>query len=199
MTFFFVRLGLCLSLLVAPAIAQEKPATPPAAEKPATGDSAKPAEREMPPELKAFNEANKITDPAGKIEALEKVKKDFPDTGAAGMADSAIFNTLTSKMPGDTARIRRTARAMYKAAEAKDKKDAAEQHTPAVYNRRGAAAQTHRLRNTTSHTCVGADVRRRSPPVTPKKRLLTSALTDSVFIGSRIYRRRDPLQETARE
>jgi thiol-disulfide isomerase/thioredoxin len=138
----FPSLGLSLALFTALAVAQDKPAAPAETQKPAAGDQAKPAEREMPPELKAFNEANKITDPAKKVDALEKVKKDFPDTGAAGMADSAILNTLTSKMPGDTARIRGMAKAMYKNAEAKDKKDAAEKHTAVTSNRRASTAQT---------------------------------------------------------
>ena len=133
--------GVCLSLLLVLAAAQDKVAAPAAPPKPDAGDQAKPPERETPPEIKAFNEANKITDPAKKIEALEKLKKDFPDSGA-NMADTAIFNTLTSKMPEQIVRIRETAKAMYKAAEAKDKKDAAEKHTLLTSNRRASTAQS---------------------------------------------------------
>ena len=133
--------GVCICLLVASAIAQDKPETPPAPSKPAAGDQAKPPE--MPPEMKALNEANRITDPVKRIEALEKLKKDFPDSpNAASMADSAILSTLTSKMPDQTARIRQTAKSIYKAAETKDKKDAAAKHTLVSSNRRASAAQT---------------------------------------------------------
>jgi len=56
------------------------------------------AAREVPPERKALNEANKIADPDKKIEALRKVVEDFPKSPVAGSANFAIFTTLVAKM-----------------------------------------------------------------------------------------------------
>ena len=136
--------ALFLSLAFAGANAQEtKPASTPAAQpKPAAGDEAKPPARETPPDQKAFNEASKITDPAKKIEALEKLKQDFPTGMYSSMADAAILSTMTTKMPDQTAKIREKAQSMYKVAEAKDKKDAADKHTLVTSNQRGSVSQT---------------------------------------------------------
>ncbi len=88
--------------------ADAKPKTPPAA-------------RETPPDLKAFQDASKITDPEKKIEALEKFKKDFPDSQQAGSANTAILSTLVQKLPKQEARIRMAAQAAYDGAALKDK------------------------------------------------------------------------------
>jgi thiol-disulfide isomerase/thioredoxin len=132
-----------LSLLLAGANAQAPQTAPPspAEAKPNAGDS-KPAVRETPPDQKAYEEASKITDPAKKIEALEKFKKDFPNGVYSSLADSAILNTLATKMPGETAKIRETARNMYRAAEAKDKKTAAEKKTAVYKDQRASASQS---------------------------------------------------------
>src|SRR5437762_3473176 len=121
--------ALCFSLVLTGANAQDTPPaqTPSAAAaqpKPAAPDQAKPAERETPPDQKAYTEASKITDPAKKIEVLEKLKKDFPDGMFASIADASILSTLATKMPDQTAKIRQTAQAMYRAAAVKDKQDA---------------------------------------------------------------------------
>jgi hypothetical protein len=71
-----------------PAQAPEKDAAAPAAE----------AAREVPPERQALNEANKISDPDKKIEALKKVVEDFPKTAVVESANYAIFTTLVTKM-----------------------------------------------------------------------------------------------------
>ena len=125
MTARFALPTLCLSLLLAGANAQDKPANPPAPAQPAAAkpaaDEAKPPVREIPPDQKAFNESTRITDPAKRIEAFEKFKKDFPDSQMIQSADMGILNTLTTKMPDQTVKIRATAVAMYKSAMAKDK------------------------------------------------------------------------------
>jgi hypothetical protein len=133
-----------LSFFLVGANAQAPQTNPPAdaQSKPAADGDVKPPARETPPDQKAYDEASKITDPAKKIEALEKLKKDFPESSFTTLADSAILSTLATKMPGETAKIRQTAQAMYKAAEAKDKRVAAEKHSAVTRERRGSTAQT---------------------------------------------------------
>src|SRR5690242_8528639 len=76
---------------------------------------------DSPPDLKAYREANRETDPEKKIAALEKWKAEFPESNLKDSADSAIFNTLVTKLPSQEARIRQFAAAMYKAAPEKEK------------------------------------------------------------------------------
>ncbi|MBZ5580806.1 MAG: hypothetical protein LAQ30_01135 [Acidobacteriia bacterium] len=64
---------------------------------------AKAAPRETPPDSKAYSEASAITDPAKKIEALEKFKRDFPKSASVETANMSILSTLL-KMPNETAR-----------------------------------------------------------------------------------------------
>jgi thiol-disulfide isomerase/thioredoxin len=100
----------------APPAEQDKaapPAEPPKADTPATP--------EMPPDAKAFREANRITGGTEKIEALEKFKKDFPDSPMVQSADLSILATLASKMSSQTARIQEFAKTILKGA--KDKKE----------------------------------------------------------------------------
>jgi len=80
-----------------------------------------PAARETPPDAKAYQEASRITNPAEKIAALEKFKKDFPDSPSVTSADMSILSTLASKMPDQTARIQQTAKTILNGA--KDKKE----------------------------------------------------------------------------
>ncbi|SPF34420.1 conserved exported hypothetical protein [Candidatus Sulfopaludibacter sp. SbA4] len=93
--------------------------------KPAPEAAAKPAEEkkapETPPDLKAYREATKETDPEKKIAALEKWKADFPESNMKDSADSAILNTLVTKLPSQETRIREFAAQMYKHAAEKDK------------------------------------------------------------------------------
>lgn len=98
------------------AVAQNPPA---AAEKP------KPAAPETPPDAKAFNEANRITDGQKKIDALEKWKSDFPHSAMRSAADSSILITLIKKFPQQSDRIEKQARAMYRAAESKRREQVA--------------------------------------------------------------------------
>ena len=107
--------------VVAIAQTNDPPAPPPA--KPAA--EAKPAPRETPPDQKAFFEANKITDPEKKIEAIKKWKADFPNSEMQEGADSTILHTLTTKLPEQTARIRSFAVNYYRGAKPKNKASAA--------------------------------------------------------------------------
>src|SRR5881397_2291434 len=123
--------ALCLLLVLTGANAQDTttapasqtPATSTAQPKAAAGEEAKPPAREAPPDMKALNEAEKITDPAKRVEALEKLKKDFPNSTASSIADGLILNTL-AKMPNQSAKVRQLANAMYKEATRKDKENA---------------------------------------------------------------------------
>jgi thiol-disulfide isomerase/thioredoxin len=106
----------------APPADQTKPAAATDATKPA--DAAKPgtpAPREIPPDSKAFQDAMKITVPADKIAALEKFKKDFPNSTSLGSANANILSTMASKMPEQKAQIQAFAKNMVKGA--KDKKE----------------------------------------------------------------------------
>jgi thiol-disulfide isomerase/thioredoxin len=85
-----------------------------------SNEADKPAQ-ETPPDVKAYQDANKITDPAEKIAALEKFKKDFPNSPSAAGADMSILSTLAAKMPDQTARIQQFAKTVLSGA--KDKKE----------------------------------------------------------------------------
>jgi hypothetical protein len=80
-------------------------------------------EKAAPPDTTAYQEANRIDDPARKIEALEKFKKDFPDSPSVISANVSILATLTSRMPDQTARIQKLAKEIYQGG--KDKKEKA--------------------------------------------------------------------------
>jgi hypothetical protein len=77
--------------------------------------------RETPPDVKAYQDANATSDRADKIAALEKFKKDFPNSLSIVSANTSILSTLASKLPDQTARIRQFAKAVLEGA--KDKKE----------------------------------------------------------------------------
>lgn len=135
MTIRTVLPALCVSLWFAGAIAQTNPQpNPPAAGTQSKPDAAKPADAkpaaakpatpkrpEMPADMKAFTAVSTIKDPAKKIEALEKWKKDFPDSQMRSVADTAILNTMLSQKPPDAPHIRAFADATYRGAEPKNR------------------------------------------------------------------------------
>lgn len=98
------------------AMAQNPPGAP---EKP------KPVAPETPPDVKAFNEANRIADGQKKIAALEKFKTDFPHSAMQSAADTSILSTLIKKFPAQHDRIEKQAKAMYRAAEPKRREQTA--------------------------------------------------------------------------
>jgi thiol-disulfide isomerase/thioredoxin len=117
-----LNFSLALSLGVSGALAQSTP--PP---------------REIPPEQKAYTAASALTDPEKKIAALEKLKVDYPGTPFASIADTAILGTLVTKLPDQTDRIRKAAKANYTEAVVRDKA-ASKESTFATTNNRGSAA-----------------------------------------------------------
>ena len=121
--------ALCFCLALSGANAQT---TPP---------DAKAEVRETPPDQKAYTEAGKITDPEKKIAAYEKLKTDFPGGVYAAMADTQIFSTLVQKMPDQTDRIRKAAKAMFAESVAKDKADSKEKTFASTANRGSTATR----------------------------------------------------------
>ncbi len=77
--------------------------------------------RETSPDQKAYSDATRLTDPAKKIEALEKFKADFPKSDMRPVADVAILSTLVKKFPDQKSRIARQAKATYSNAQAREK------------------------------------------------------------------------------
>ena len=67
----------------------QNPATPPA----------------VPPDQKAYTDANRLTDPQKKIEAMEKFIADFPKSSNLYNAHLAIMNTLIKSTPDQKDRI----------------------------------------------------------------------------------------------
>lgn len=58
-----------------------------------------------PPDVKAYTDANRISDPQKKVEALEKVIADFPKSSNIYNVHQAAMNTLIKKMPEQKDRI----------------------------------------------------------------------------------------------
>lgn len=76
---------------------------------------------ETPPENKAFTDASRIMDPAKKIEALEKWKKDYPNASNLSSADQLILATLIERFPQQSDRVRKLAKSMYQGARSDSK------------------------------------------------------------------------------
>ncbi len=81
----------------------QTPAAPPSAPAPA-------------PDTKAFNDANRLTDPDKKVDAMRAFIKDFPDSSRKTAAHQAIFDTLVKSRPGDRDAILEHASAIIDAA-----------------------------------------------------------------------------------
>ncbi len=78
--------------------------------KPAPSPSATPVTAPAPPpDQKAYDEARRIKDPDKKIEALEKIVKDFPERFTAFQARNDILDTVIKSFPTQTDRIRAAA------------------------------------------------------------------------------------------
>src|SRR5256885_7965932 len=58
------------------------------------------------PDQKAYDEARRIKDPQKRIEALEKMVKDFPDKFAAFQARNDVLDAYTKNFPKQTDKIR---------------------------------------------------------------------------------------------
>ena len=116
--------ALCLSLALSGASAQTAPPAP-----------------DTPPDEKAFTAAGKIADPEKKVAALEKLKKDFPDSTYVSTATSQIFSTLIQKMPERTDHIRKAAKAVFAVSVARDKAASKENKVATMTNRGSTAAR----------------------------------------------------------
>jgi hypothetical protein len=112
----FLALAVFATAQTAPPAPADAPKPSPDAEKPKT-----PAAPETPPAVKAFNDANKITDPKAKVVALEKWKKDFPKHAMQQAADANILSTLINKLPDQKAQIHKQVKAMVAGATVKQK------------------------------------------------------------------------------
>ena len=98
----FCSLMFCLFASLTAAQTQQQIVTVP------SGQPAQPAPA-MPPEQKAYEEARRIKEPQKKIEALEKMIKDFPDRFFANQARYDILDTLIRNFPDQKDRIRAAA------------------------------------------------------------------------------------------
>jgi hypothetical protein len=114
--------ALCFALAISRVLAQTEPSA-----------------SEMPRDQQAYTEANKITDPEKKIAALEKFKTDFPGSTWTSIADFRILSTLIQKMPEQTDRIRKAAKATFAEAVALDKASSRENMFVST-TKRGSAA-----------------------------------------------------------
>src|SRR2546423_945418 len=61
------------------------------------------------PQQKAYDEARRIKEPEKKIEALEKVAKDFPEGFVAMQVRNEVLDTLIKNFPAQTDRVRAAA------------------------------------------------------------------------------------------
>ena len=131
MTAWDVLPAVCFSLVLSGAMAQTTEtaqSTTPVADQPkpaASEPEKKPPVRETPPDVKAFNDLNKITDPEKKIAAIEKWKADFSTSSMLEVADDRILSTLVQKLPGQKVRIRTAAGVQYRKAAPKNRGAAA--------------------------------------------------------------------------
>ena len=121
--------ALCFCLALSGANAQT---TPP---------DAKAAVRETPPDRRLTRRRAKSPIPRRKSRLYEKLKTDYPDGAYASMADSQIFSTLIQKMPEQTDRIRKAAKAMFAASVAKDKADSKENMFATMASRGSTASR----------------------------------------------------------
>ena len=83
------------------AVATPPPAPAPTPQTPApTANPPAPAPAPTP-DTKAYNDANRLTDPDKKVEAMRAFIKDFPDSPRKTSASQVIFDTLVKSRPGD--------------------------------------------------------------------------------------------------
>ena len=88
-------------------------------------DPPKPAIPETPPDVKAYTDAVKLTDPQDRIAALQKWKTDFPHSSMRSAADSSILDTLIKKLPDEHERIRKQAKSVYRDGDSRQREQVA--------------------------------------------------------------------------
>ena len=128
------------SLVLSLALAAAQAPAPTPKPQPAGGQAKPPAEPETPPDAKAYQAASRIADPDQKIAALEKMKRDYPDSSYVSAANNRILGALLKSKPEEKERIRKLAGSIYKSAAAKDK-ELSRGATTATTRTRESAAQ----------------------------------------------------------
>ncbi len=101
-----VAVSLLFCLLASLPVAYAQPVITVQSGPPTTTTQTPPA---APPDQKAYDEARRIKDPQKKIDALEKVIKDFPDRFVAFQARNDVLDTLIKNFPDQKQRIRAAA------------------------------------------------------------------------------------------
>src|SRR5688572_901002 len=96
----------------APQATAMAPPAPAAQTPPATTQPAPPGAPAPTPDTKAYNDANRLTDPDKKVEAMRAFIKDFPDSTRKTSAHQVIFDTLVKSRPGDRDGILEAAKAI---------------------------------------------------------------------------------------
>src|SRR5215467_10881345 len=106
---FFFTLFLVISVVLTSVHAQQVVTTqsqPAAAPTPAPPPA-------LPPDQKAYDEARRIKDPQKKIDALEKLIKDYPNGFVGSMARNDVFDTTIKNFPTETDKIRAAAEKLF--------------------------------------------------------------------------------------
>ena len=88
------------------------PAAPPPQAPAAANPPATPPAPALTPDAKAYNDANRLTDPDKKVEAMRAFIKDFPDNPRKTTAYQTIFDTLVKSRPGERDGILEAAKAI---------------------------------------------------------------------------------------
>ena len=95
------------------AVATPPPAPAPTPQTPApTANPPAPSAPAPTPETKDYNDANRLTDPDKKVEAMRAFIKKYPDSPRKTSASQVIFDTLVKSRPGDRDGILEAAKAI---------------------------------------------------------------------------------------
>lgn len=86
-------------VVVSVAVLAGQAQNPPPAAGQAPAPAPAPAPRPAPPELTALTAAVRLTDPAAKLAALEKIRTDFPQASNLATVDAQILTTLANNFP----------------------------------------------------------------------------------------------------
>src|SRR5213080_4090631 len=116
MRFRIPQITACLVVLLLSCfvVTRSQQVAPVASPTPSPAQSPAPVTLPAPaPEQKAYDEARRIKDPQKKIEALEKVVKDFPDKVAAFQARNDVLDAYIKNFPAQTDKIRAAAEKIF--------------------------------------------------------------------------------------
>jgi len=116
MRFRIPQITACLVVLLLSCfvVTRSQQVAPVASPTPSPAQSPAPVAPPAPaPEQKAYDEARRIKDPQKKIEALEKVVKDFPDKVVAFQARNDVLDAYIKDFPTQTDKIRAAAEKIF--------------------------------------------------------------------------------------